>query len=536
MKLSLAGIKDVADWQERGYCLPEYNVEQVWARTRNDPSWLHFGAGNIFRAYIAVLQQQLLNKGFADTGIILGECFDEEIIDEVYTPYSNLSVAVTLRADGDVSKEVVGSIAESLKLSTDYERLVEIICAESLQLVTFTITEKGYALKDNTGDFFPWIKAELGAFEKRPGSIIGVLTRLLYARFQENSAPLAVVSLDNCSHNGTLLQNAVMTFATEWCRRGKVGSDFIEYLSSEDKVAFTWSMIDKITPRPASAVARILVEDGLENVRTVCTSRNSYVAGFVNAEESQYLAIEDKFPNGRPPLEKVGVMFADRDTIDRIERMKVCTCLNPLHTVLAIFGCLLGFDSISAEMMDKDLVKLVEKVGYQEGLPVVVDPGIIRAEDFIREVLTVRFPNPFVPDTPQRIATDTSKKLPVRFGETLKAYVRERGDDLAFLEYIPFVFAGWLRYLLGINDMGDKFELSPDPNMETLQEYVTGIQLETKREVILRRIKHLLSDSEIFGVDLYKYNLGEKVEEYFVEMCGGVGAVRLTMIELLDRA
>ena len=254
----------------------------MWRRYGHEPEVTRHGCisgrGNIFRAYTAVLQQQLLNKGLADTGIILAECFDEEIIDEVYTPYSNLSVAVTLRADGDVSKEVVGSIAESLKLSTDYERLVEIICAESLQLVTFTITEKGYALKDNTGDFFPWIKAELGAFEKRPESIIGVLTRLLYARFQENSAPLAVVSLDNCSHNGTLLQNAVMTFAKEWCRRGKVGSDFIEYLSSEDKVAFTWSMIDKITPRPAPAVARILVEDGLENVRTVCTSRNSYVA------------------------------------------------------------------------------------------------------------------------------------------------------------------------------------------------------------------------------------------------------------------
>ena len=165
----------------------------------------------------------------------------------------------------------------------------------------------------------------------------------------------------------------------------------------------------------------------------------------------------------------------------------------------------------------------------------MVDPGIIRAEDFIREVLTVRFPNPFVPDTPQRIATDTSKKLPVRFGETLKAYIRQRGDDLSFLEYIPFVFAGWLRYLLGIDDMGNDIELSSDPNMEVLQGYMAGIGLETERSVILSKVKHLLSDSEIFGVDLYRYNLADKVEEYFVEMCGGVGAVRLTMIELLDR-
>ena len=133
-----------------------------------------------------------------------------------------------------------------------------------------------------------------------------------------------------------------MVFAEEWCRREKVSSDFIEYLRAEDKISFTWSMIDKITPRPATAVAKILAEDGLEGIQTVCTEKNSYVASFVNAEESQYLAIEDRFPNGRPPLEEVGVMFADRETIDKIERMKVCTCLNPLHTVLAIFGCLLG--------------------------------------------------------------------------------------------------------------------------------------------------------------------------------------------------
>ena len=181
MKLGLADIGNVAAWQEKGYNLPEYDVEKVWDRTREKPEWLHFGAGNIFRAYPAVLQQQLLNRGLVDTGIILCECFDEEIIDEAYEPYSNISVAVTLKASGEVAKEVVGSIAESIKLSSNYARLLEIIRAESLQLVTFTITEKGYTLRDNNGDFFPWIRADLESFEQQPGSIIGVLTKLLYA-------------------------------------------------------------------------------------------------------------------------------------------------------------------------------------------------------------------------------------------------------------------------------------------------------------------------------------------------------------------
>lgn len=64
------------------------------------------------------------------------------------------------------------------------------------------------------------------------------------------------------------------------------------------------------------------------------------MTGFVNAEGPQYL--EDRFPNGRPPLEKAGVYMTDRDTVNQVERMKATTCLNPLHTALAVYGCLLA--------------------------------------------------------------------------------------------------------------------------------------------------------------------------------------------------
>ena len=95
-------------------------------------------------------------------------------------------------------------------------------------------------------------------------------------------------------------------------------------------------MIDKITPRPADSVTRSLAADGFEDTDLIITSKNTYTAPFVNAEETQYLAVEDTFPAGRPALEKAGVMYADRETVDKIEKMKVCTCLNPLHTALAI--------------------------------------------------------------------------------------------------------------------------------------------------------------------------------------------------------
>ncbi len=333
--------------------------------------------------------------------------------------------------------------------------------------------------------------------------------------------------MDNCSHNGTLLKEAVMTFVDRWIEQGIFPPDFRRYMDNERLVSFNWSMIDKITPRPADAVLRVLEKDGLEDMQLTRTEKNTFVAPFVNAEESQYLAIEDNFPNGRPALEKAGVLFSDRKTIDRIEKMKVCTCLNPLHTVLAVFGCLLGYTSISEEMQSPELKSFIEQVGYVEGMPVVVDPGIINARDFIRETIEVRFPNPFVPDTPQRIATDTSKKIPVRFGETLKAYGRE-GKDISSLTFIPLFFAGWLRYLMGIDDQGKPFEQSPDPNLAEMKEYVTGIALGSSGP-FSSQLKPLLSRPDIFGVNLYDSGAGVKVEAMFEQMISGSGAVVSTL-------
>jgi fructuronate reductase len=236
-------------------------------------------------------------------------------------------------------------------------------------------------------------------------------------------------------------------------------------------------MIDKITPRPDAAVEAMLKADGLDGLEPVITGKNTYIAPFVNAEESEYLVIEDQFPNGRPALEKAGFLFADRETVNKVERMKVTTCLNPLHTALAVYGCLLGYTRIADEMKDEDLVRLITRVGYQEGLPVVVHPGIIDPKEFIDTVVQVRLPNPFMPDTPQRIATDTSQKLPIRFGETIKAYLAAKDRDVGDLKAIPLVLAGWLRYLLAVDDEGKPFEPSSDPMLEEAQRLMAGIRL-----------------------------------------------------------
>lgn len=160
--------------------------------------------------------------------------------------------------------------------------------------------------------------------------------------------------------------------------------------------------------------------------------------------------------------------------------MKVGTCLNPLHTALAVYGCLLDYSSIAAEMADPDLKALVEHIAA-EGLKVVEDPGILSPRKFIDEVLNERFPNPAIPDTPQRIAADTSQKLPVRYGGTLQRYARRPDLDVSSLVYAPLVFAGWCRYLLGVDDQGGEMPVSPDPMAPQLQALLAGIEAAGRR-------------------------------------------------------
>ena len=271
----------------------------------------------------------------------------------------------------------------------------------------------------------------------------------------------------------------------------------------------------------------MLADTGFEDTEAVITSKNTYIAPFVNAEEPQYLVIEDSFPNGRPALEKSGVYLTTRDTVNRVEKMKVCTCLNPLHTALALSGCLLGYTLIADEMKDEDLSKMVSILGYTEGLPVVVNPGIIDPKAFIDEVLTKRIPNPFMPDTPQRIATDTSQKLSIRFGETVKAYMAG-GLDVSSLKVVPLVYALYMRYLLAVDDNGNEFTLSPDPMTSTFQPMLKDVKLgcEGPFDEIL---KPMLTNEKLFGLDLTATPLAAKVVEDFASLVRGKGAVRDTI-------
>ena len=539
MKLTLEGIKNREAWEKAGITLPGYDVEKVSEKARKEPEWVHFGIGNIFRIFIGGIADGLLEEGVLDRGITCVETFDYDVVDKICDPYDNLGLSVILHGDGVREYKVLGSLAEAVKAQSSdpeqWNRLKEIFRSTSLQMVSFTITEKGYALQKADGTWLPYVKADIENGPERANGAMAVLVAMLFERYQAGKYPLALVSMDNCSRNGEKLRESVLTMAEEWQKKGFVDADFLAYVSDEQTVAFPWTMIDKITPRPSEQIAADLEKLGVENMQPVITGKKTYIAPFVNAEKPQYLVIEDSFPNGRPALEKgFGVYLADRNTVNLSERMKVTVCLNPVHSATGPLGVVLGYD-LFAHMLNtnEDMMKMARMVAYDEGLPVVEDPGILSPQAFVDELFNDRFPNEYLGDTNLRLAVDVSQMVGIRFGETIKAHIAKYGNA-SRLTAIPLGIAGWLRYMLAVDDEGRDYELAPDPMNEELQEQLGDIVV-GKPETLKDQLKPVLSNERLFFTDLYKAGVGEKVEEMFREMIAGKGAVKATLHKYIQK-
>lgn len=537
MQLNYKGLADLEGWKKAGVILPSYDVEALAEKTKKNPLWVHFGIGNIFRFFIGGIVDKLISDGDMDRGLTCVETFDFDVVDKIYEPFDNLALSVTLHEDGRVDKKILAPFAEAIKAQSSnpaaWSRLKEIFSNPGLQLVSFTITEKGYVLHNSEGKYFPFVQADIDNGPDKASGAMAIVTAMLHERFKNGAKPLALVSMDNVSQNGKKLRESVLDMANKWCEKNFVSKDFVDYVSNESIIAFNWSMIDKITPRPSEEIAKSLEKSGIENMGVVITSKKTYIAPFVNAEDPQYLVIEDNFPNGRPPLEKgKGVYMTDRNTVNLSERMKVTACLNPVHTALGHYDCMLGIEMFADGMHDPELSKLAHVVGYDEGLPVVEDPKILSPKAFIDEFINIRVSNPYLGDTSARIAVDMSQMMAIRFGETIKAHVKRYGTAENLIG-IPLAIAGWIRYLLAVDDNGKEFELSPDPMIPELKKQLEGIEL-GKPDSVGDKVKPILKNKNIFGVDLYEVGLGDKIEQILKEELSGVGAVRATLKKYLQ--
>ncbi|MFV0521804.1 MAG: aminotransferase class I/II-fold pyridoxal phosphate-dependent enzyme [Mangrovibacterium sp.] len=199
-------------------------MEQTIKNTNASAKWIHFGAGNIFRAFVANCCQTLLNKGLLDSGILAIETFDDEVISKAFAPFNNLTALVKAKANGEFDKSIVASVAEAIVYRNNKQRAVEAFVNPELQMVSFTVTEKGYSLRASNGEFFPFVVADI---ENGPKSdcthLVSIVCSLLYERFEAGDLPKlkeicalsrqygAYVFLDDAHGVGVLSKNGYGT-------------------------------------------------------------------------------------------------------------------------------------------------------------------------------------------------------------------------------------------------------------------------------------------------------------------------------------
>jgi fructuronate reductase len=389
--------------------------QPAYARGQTRIGVVHFGPGAFHRAHQAVYFDDLLaiDPGWAISAVSLHSAGVRQALEPQDGLYSLLLL-------GREQVRVIGSIREVLCAPQQPQALRARLADPHVRLLTLTITEKGYCLSaDGIDASHPDIAHDL-ARPPVPASAIGWLVEGLRLRREAGLAPYTVLSCDNLADNGGRLRRAVLDFAA------RLDPALAAWIASE--VAFPRSMVDSITPATDDAVrARVKAALGVED------------AWPVQREVYAQWVVEDDFRNGRPPLEKVGVILSDEITGYDQAKLRL---LNAPHSALAYLGSLLGLETVSAAMADPDLAGFIEALMRQDIAPLLQAPAGFNPQAYAGAILE-RFRNPAIRHLLAQIAWDGSQKIPVRLlGSIDQALATDRA-----LARLCLPVAAWMQFV-----------------------------------------------------------------------------------------
>ncbi len=245
--------------------------------------------------------------------------------------------------------------------------------------------------------------------------------------------PFTILSCDNLLSNGRTLHRVLTEFTR--LRDPDLGAHVAAH------VACPCSMVDRIVPATTeSDRAATRTRLGLDDAWPVI------------GEPFTQWVIEDRFPQGRPRLEAVGVELVE--DVEPFEQMKL-RLLNGAHTALAAVGRLAGLSTVA------DAVRHPAVRGFLERYWAEVIPTLgmdrERAQAYTRALLQ-RFENIALHHLTAQIAGDGSQKLPIRILAPLRE-LRARG---APCDAVLFAVAAWVRSCGGTDDRGQPLPLN-DP-------------------------------------------------------------------------
>ncbi len=411
--------------------LNQQNLQEVgsrmpvptYDRSSDKSGIVHIGVGGFHRAHLAYYLHQLQQLGDApDWGICgIGLREADTKLHDIFKKQDHLYTLMVKHPGGKIEAEVIGSIVDFKMGTTDPEPVITSMAAVETKIVSLTITEGGYNFNPNTGEFNfdnPDIQHEL-QHPQDPKTVYGFLTAALKRRRDAGLPAFTILVCDNIEHNGDMMRKMLGTFAEAQ------DPDLAKWIAQE--VSFPNSMVDRITPVTTPADIETLAQDfGVQD------------AWPVTCEPFIQWVVEDKFSNGRPAFEKVGVQFVP--DVGPYEKMKL-RLLNAGHSVLGLLGAIHGHPTINACIEDELFASYFRAFLDEEATPVIGNIEGIDLSDY-KDSLLERFANPNIKDSVSRICSESSAKLPKFLIPTIHENLAIGGS----IKFATLVIAAWCYY------------------------------------------------------------------------------------------
>ncbi|WP_336346806.1 mannitol dehydrogenase family protein [Pseudomonas monsensis] len=424
----------------------------------------HIGVGGFHRAHQAYYTDALMNTGEALDWAICGvglRADDRRARDDL-KEQDYLFTLFELGDSDDTEVRVIGAIRDMLLAEDGAQVLIDKLADPQIRIVSLTITEGGYCIDDSNGEFMahlPQIQHDL-AHPSAPTTVFGFLCAALEKRRGAGTPAFTIMSCDNLPHNGAVTRKALLAFAT---LRDTGLRDWIE-----QNVSFPNAMVDRITPMTSTA-HRLQLADrhGVDDAwPVVCEPFVQWV-------------LEDKFVNGRPAWEKVGVQFTD--DVSPYEEMKI-KLLNGSHLALTYLGFLKGYRFVHETMNDPLFVRYMRAYMDLDVTPQLAPVPGIDLTDY-KHTLVARFSNQAIADQLERVCSDGSSKFPKFTIPTINRLIADGQET----KRAALVVAAWALYLKGVDENGDTYSI-PDPRAAFCQALVADDVLMTQRLLVVEEI------------------------------------------------
>ncbi len=381
----------------------------------------HLGVGAFHRCHQAEFTDDALEARFDRWGVVGINVRPPRLAD---TLGRQDGLYTRLLRDGDnVDARVIGCLVATVDSEEGAERALVALTSPDIDVVTLTVTEKGYCHHPATGEIdftHPDIVHDL-AHPEAPRSVPGLIAHAVERRMLSHGQPISFVSCDNIPSNGVILEAVVRALA------GKRGADLVDWI--DDNVAFPSTMVDRIVPATAPA--------DIDAVEKLYGYRDSAV---VVGEPFRQWVIENRFAGRTPPWDLAGATFVDDVTPFELIKMRV---LNAAQTSFACLGLLAGHEHTCDDMTDPVLVGFVRRMLVGESLPTLPPvPGISPAAYLEQSFARLR--NTAIRHRNHQIATDGSRKIVQRILNPIRERLA-RGESV---ERLAVVVAAWMVYLV----------------------------------------------------------------------------------------